>query len=251
MFESLKRLFTQQTSDLHHDDVSGWARQTGRVFKKIKGTDHGFAMDGAFDKMPWRLEWGPPQREYLQGPELRMRMELALPPDMQMLVLSRSLIDVFEKLMYENFTDGTQTETGDAAPEEIRWVVMFQKVDLASLTLLRTRYAAVASVPEAALAWLQGPLAQGLETCAQQLLLDDAPFLLMTLRGRLYLRMRLNQPDWRLIQAALAIFELAAAQALRAAAGFAGPVGEWQPTSSTAWQSLQSDELPRKKTTRA
>ena len=33
-------------------------------------------MFGSINSKPWRLEWGPPQRKYIDGHELRIRMEL-------------------------------------------------------------------------------------------------------------------------------------------------------------------------------
>ena len=122
----------------------------------------------------------------------------------------------------------------------MRWLVMFPKVNLSTLKTLRSRFGAVASDPVAGLAWLDGPLANMLERAAGSFLGDEPPFVLMTLRSRAYLRLQLAVPDASVISAALALFETAVAQALRAAGGTAGDShAAWGPTSSTAWQSLQ------------
>ncbi len=243
MLESLKRLFVRPGIERDLAELSEWAEHTGRSFKRVRGED-GFVIDGAIDGLPWRLEWGLSQRDYIGGQELRMRMELGLPQDMQMLLLSRTLLETLERATFEQFTNSMQTQIGATAPEEMRWLVMFPKVELKTL---RARFGAVATVPAAGAAWIEGLLADGLTRSVDRLLRDDPPFLLMTLRGRVYLRMLLAAPEVTDIAGALALFEIAAVQALSAAAGFDGPEGQWHATStstsSTAWQSLPSDEL--------
>ena len=187
MLESIKRLFVRRGVERDLAELSGWARNTGLGFKRVRGED-GFVIDGAIEGMPWRLEWGPAQRDYIGGHELRLRMELALPHEMQMLLLSRTLLEQLERATYEQFTDSMQTQIGAQAPEEMRWLVMFPKVDLASLKALRARFGAVASVPAAGLAWIEGPLADALMRSTDRLLRYDPPFVLMTLRSRVYLR---------------------------------------------------------------
>jgi len=249
MLESIKRLFARPGGERDLADVSDWARRTGRGFKRARGED-GFVIDGAIDGMPWRLEWGPPQRDYVGGHELRLRMELTLPHEMQMLVLSRTLMETLERATYEQFTDSMQTQIGAQAPEEMRWLVMFPKIDLVSLKTLRARFGAVASAPELGLAWLSGPLASAIEQAAGGLLRDEPPFVLMTLRGRAYLRMQLLSPSVADIEAALALFEVAVAQAILLSAHTPDKSRDWNHSSaSTAWQTFQPDPVadPRKR----
>ncbi len=242
MLESLKRLFVRQGAAPAFAEVADWAERSGHGFKRVRGNES-FLIDGAIEGVPWRLEWGQPQRNYIGGHELRLRMELALPHGMQMLLLSRTLMETLERATYEQFTDSLQTQTGAQAPEEMRWLVMFPKLDLSSVKALRARFSAVSSVPAAGLAWIEGPLAETLARSADRLLRYDPPFVLMTLRGRVYLRMLLDEPAPAELAAALALFEIGVAQALAAASGFSGPQGEWVVSSSTAWQSLESGEL--------
>lgn len=243
MLESFKRLFTRPAAEHDFTEVAEWARSSGHGFKRVRGED-GFVIDGALESMPWRLEWGPPQRDYIGGHELRLRMELSLPHEMQMLLLSRTLMEALERATYEQFTDSMQTQIGTTqTPEEMRWLVMFPKLDLVALKTQRARFAAVASVPAAGLAWIEGPLADALVRAADRLLRYDPPFVLMTLRSRVYLRLLMDTPDPAEIAAALSLFETAVAQALAAAAGFDGPGRQWHSTSSTAWQSLHCEEL--------
>ena len=45
--------------------------------------------------------WGAPQREYITGPELRMRLDLKLMPDLQLMVIERQLMDALERIVFE------------------------------------------------------------------------------------------------------------------------------------------------------
>lgn len=250
MLESFRRLLKGNSDDRDYTDIAEWAKRRGFSFKRARG-EQGFVLDGLLEGKPWRIEWGVPQRDYIVGHELRVRMELDLPSEAQMLLLSRPLMDALERKTFEEFTDNVQTQIGTKTPEEMRWLVMFPKVNLTTLKNLRTRFGAVASVGDAGLAWLTGPLANALEQAANGFLRDDPPFVLMTLRGRAYLRMQLASPDAADIAAALALFETAVTRAL--AVGGAVPADksrDWNHSSaSTAWQTLQPDDAgdPRKR----
>ncbi len=242
MFESFKRFFSRQGPGRDFADVEEWATRRGHGFKRVREED-GFVVDGLLEGKPWRLEWGPPQRDYIAGHELRLRMELDLSSDAQMLVLSRPLMDSLERKTFEEFTDHVQTQIGSKTPEEMRWLVMFPKVNLADLKSLRTRFGAVASVPATGLSWLSGPLANMLEKAADDWLHDDQPFVLMTLRGRAYLRMQLMSPEPKVVGEALALFETAVSQALHVTGGALDRGADSVHSGrSTAWQSFPPDE---------
>ena len=251
MLESFKRLFAGRSDDHDTDyaDVVEWAKRRGFGFKRARG-ESGFVVDGLLEGKAWRIEWGAPQRDYIAGHELRLRMELDLPSDAQMLLLSRPLLEALERKTFEDFTDSVQTQIGTKTPEEMRWLVMFPKIDLSTLKTLRTRFGAVASAPEAGLAWLTGPLGNALEQAASRLLADEPPFVLMTLRGRAYLRMQLPAPKAIDIGTALALFETAVSQAILVSGHTSGKSRDWNHSSaSTAWQTFQPDEIadPRKR----
>ena len=112
-----KSFFANQGLGADFSEVSAWAKKRGYAFKRERD-GHGFVVDGKLDDTPWRIEWGPPQRPYIVGHELRIRMELGLPPDLQMLLISKTLMETLEKQAFEQFTESNQTEMGDATPEE-------------------------------------------------------------------------------------------------------------------------------------
>lgn len=244
MLESLKRLFAAKpAAPAAWADVADWSARQALDFRRVKEGE-GFVIEGRLDDRPWRLEWGPPQRAYIAGRELRMRMELDLPGDLQMLLLTKPLMDLLERQTYESFTEGLQTQIDTGTPEEVRWLVMFPKANLNMYRALRGRLGAVSAVPSAVPQWLEGPLAQQLERALGALLRFDPPFVLMTLRGRLYLRLQLVDPEPDSLAAAVGLFETAARQALRAASQVGESDQEWPSTGSTAWQSFD-DTKPR------
>ena len=121
MLESIKRLFGRVTRHAEGDAIAGWARRAGHVYKREKDGD-GFAIDGQFDGKPWRLEWGRPQRAYIEGHELRMRMVLGMPPDLQMLLMTKPLRERLAKDAFEQATQSNQTRsTTPSARKRAGW----------------------------------------------------------------------------------------------------------------------------------
>ena len=147
MLESFKRLFAgKPAATLPWADVADWANRRALNFRRVREGE-GFVVEGLLDDKPWRLEWGPPQRAYIAARELRIRMELKLPGDMQMLLLSKPLMELLERQTYESFTEGLQTQIDTGTPEEMRWLVMFPKANLNMFRVLRGHFGAVAAAP--------------------------------------------------------------------------------------------------------
>jgi hypothetical protein len=196
--------------------VQRWAEDSGHQFKRVRSGD-GFAVEGSVARgelPPWRLEWGPSQRSFLEGQELRIRMELRVHEDVQLLVLSHGLLRRMESATFANFTDSLKTYADDGvAPEEMRWLAMFAKVNMGELPELKPHFGAVASDPKLALNWLRGPL-------SQQLLRDlpasvsgpGSGLQMMVHRGRLTLRAALAQAEMPALESRLALFAVAAVQ---------------------------------------
>ena len=163
----------------------------------------------------WRLEWGPSQRDYITGGELRLRADLRDGPELQMLVVSRMLMEALERQVFEEFTEGTQTRIDTATPEEMRWLVMFPKFTAPESKELREHYGAVGSVPEALPAWLNGKLTEKLlEGARTWLALEDRLVLIMQ-RGRLTLRTAMARPEPARMEAVASLFDVALAESRR------------------------------------
>src|SRR5206468_517856 len=121
---------------------------------------------------------------------------------------------------------------------ETRWLVVFPKISLAGLQILRNCFAGVSSLPHEGRAWLDGPLAHGLERAAATWLGAQPPFLLMTLRGRIYMRLQLASVEEADIAAAVTLFGIAAASARRVARARGEEPVSWSASTTSAWQSL-------------
>ena len=221
--------------------VAAWAARRHGVFKRARD-DQGFVVDGMFEGRPWRLEWGPPQRSYIAERELRLRMELGLPPDLQMLLMSRPLMETLERQTFERYTEQLQTQIDVATPEEMRWLAMLPKVVLSAERDFKVRFGAVALAPKLAARWIEGDLASRLGTAAGGALAGEPALVLMTLRGRLYLRLQLRAPEPAAIDAAVGVFECAAAQALRLVGVPPEGPEAWPTTATTAWQTQLQPE---------
>ncbi len=236
MLGSFKSFFANQGPGLDFSEVSTWAKGREGTFKRTRDVE-GFAVDGALAGHPWRLEWGPSQRPYIDGNELRARIELGLPADLQLLLLSRPLLEALGRQTYEQFTQNHQTEMGETMPEEMRWLVMFPKIAVTPKAL-RARYGGVASTEGDGAAWLEGPLGGLLLKATRGMLVNEPPFVLMTSRGRAYLRLQLGTPDAGDIAEAFELFECATTEALRVAAQRPESRADREASASSAWQSL-------------
>lgn len=247
MLNAIKRWISGESPGPDWGDVTAWAQKQGLGFKRAK-EEEGFVLDGTFSTRPWRLEWGSSQRTYITAHELRLRMELQLPSGLQMLIMTRSLMESLERETFERYTESNQTLIDVSTPEEMRWLAMFPKVNLALPKDVRASFAAVAADPVAAASWVDAEFRQRLTEASTTLLRDQPPFVLMTLRGRVYMRLQLEVPEPAALQQAIAIFQAAAAGAVTAAGALTDIHNQdWPTTASTAWQTDIMPEEPKDK----
>lgn len=197
-------------------DFVAWGRRRGLHPQPLAGGE-GWGLAGRLDGHSWRYEWGPPQRNYLLDRELRLRIDLGLPGSLQMLLLSRSLAEELEQAAYALFTQANQTQLDTGMSEEMRWLAMYPEARLPVLRSLRPRFRAVAPATPPLGAWLEGELAGLLGRATRQWLAPDDPFVLMTLRGRVYLRMEARETETERIEAFWQLGEAAARRALQVA----------------------------------
>jgi hypothetical protein len=218
MLQNLKRWLSAAAPKPGLQGIDNWAKAEGRAYRRVRDND-GFVIDGAHRGVPWRIEWGPSQRPYIEGSEIRFMAELGLHRDLQMLVLNRLLMESSEAKVYNEYVEGIQTRVDTQTPTEIRWLVMYSKLSASELRTLGVRFGAVASVKPWMLQWLSGPLSQALLDAARQLSETD-PFVLAVGRGRLSMRLAMRTPTVERIGAWLALFQTALAEAQRVAGDF-------------------------------
>lgn len=234
MLDSLRRWIGGPHGGPDGRAVQAWAKKRGLLPKRVR-QDDGLVVEGGLHGNTWRMEWGAPQRAYLLDRELRLRMDLGLPPGLQMLITSRALAEELEQAAYALFTQDMQTQIDSGMPEEMRWLAMFPKVQVSAMKPLRSRFSAVANAAPPLVAWLDPELTARLDAASRSWLANDEPMVLMTLRGRLYLRVEALRPTAEMLDGVLDLFEAAGRSALTAAEGTASQQ-PWPTTSSTAWQ---------------
>jgi hypothetical protein len=215
MLEGFKRLFAGAGASPAKgwEAISPWASGRGYTFRGVQS--EGFVIDGRMGAMPWRLEWGPSQRPYIEGHELRLRAELGLSSELQVVLMNRQLQEAMEKAVFEQYVEGVQTRIDNQTPPEMRWLVMFPKVAGSEMPTLRDRFVALASVKRWLQQWLDGPLSLALAAVQIE---PHVPFVLMIGRGRLMLRTALPDADVESLQSWLRLFESAMREAARVAA---------------------------------
>ena len=238
MLDGLKRLFTGSgASSDDWDGIVPWAASKQYAFRGVQS--EGFVIDGRQGATPWRLEWGPSQRPYIQGQELRIRSELGLGSDLQAVLMNRLLQEKMEKDVFDQYVEGVQTRIDNQTPPEMRWLVMFPKVAGSEMPELRERYIALGSQKTWLLPWLHGPLTQSIAA----LRVDAAtPVVLMIGRGRLMLRTALPEAAVATLQPWLRLFEVAMREALRVAQANSDSQSLGTPTSPWASSALPDDE---------
>jgi hypothetical protein len=214
MLEGFKRLFTGPGAApaAGWDGIAPWAESRQYTFRGVQ--NEGFVIDGRLGATPWRLEWGPTQRPYIQGQELRLRAELGLSSDLQVVLMNRVLQEQMEKAVFEQYVEGVQTRIDNQTPPEMRWLVMFPKLAGSEMGALRERYVALTSIRNWLLQWLEGPLTQAMAGLHTE---PTTPIVLMIGRGRLMLRTALPEVNLEALQVWLRVFETAMREARRVA----------------------------------
>lgn len=214
--------------------IQDWAEERHGEFTQARD-GQGFSIDAPKAKPgPLRVEWGESQRNYVPGTELRMRCEMDLHPDLQLMVLGRELMENLERAVFEAYTDTLKTRVDTDTPEEMRWLVMFPKFNTANSPIVRERFGVVGVTKELAATWVDSDLGEMLAQASQDLLPESHPFVLMCMRGNLYLRTEMAEPDLPKVQALVRLLECAAREAERVS-GRLSDSGAWPTTTSIAW----------------
>jgi hypothetical protein len=249
MLDGIKRLFSGGAATPAQDGWEGiapWAQSKQYAFRGVQ--NEGFVIDGRLGATPWRLEWGPSQRPYIAGQELRIRAELGLPADLQVVLMNRQLQEAMEKAVFEQYVEGVQTRIDNQTPPEMRWLVMYPKLGGSALQGLREHFGGVAKLPPMLTQWLDGPLAPALEKTATHWLRGTDPLVLVVQRNRLTLRCAMAKPDIERVQAMVALFELALRELRRVNEHWQLHAGDDPSTHPSLWARSALDanesELP-------
>lgn len=229
MFDRLKRMFGGGTSSAPTSGFSGqdsvlfgeWAKSQGMAYADGASIPHTgnhhnvFQLEGTVRQKPWRIECGPPGRDFIHGQELRARGELGILDSVSVVLMNRPLKVLLEKRAYSLYTDSLQTAVDPKLPEEMRWLAIYPEVGWADApNLFFDRYAVLAGKREHAAAWIKGPLAHSLMNWPPTGPSSQVPFVMMLLRGRCYLRMQFSDMDMPTLRHTIAVYVAACESAL-------------------------------------
>ena len=239
MHDGFKRLFSAGPAAPADgwDGIAPWAQSKQYTFRGVQS--EGFVIDGRLGATPWRLEWGPSQRPYIQGQELRLRSEMGLASELQLVLMNRVLQEAMEKAVFDQYVEGVQTRIDNQTPPEMRWLVMFPKLAGSDMPTLRERYVALASTKGWLKQWLDGPLSQALLALRVD---AQTPLVLMIGRGRLMLRTALPDAQVPALQTWLRLFETAMQQARRVANESTDSISPSTQPSTWSSSALPGDE---------
>lgn len=232
MFERIKNAFGRTTAGaplaeegprwVQPSRLSEWANAQGYEVQQLGAEGHGsgaFALSGRVAQYPWRIESGRPSRKFIRGQELRARAELALPADLAMMVINRTLKDTLDKIAFAAFTDSLQTVQDASLGEEVRWLTLYEEMGIPEWEGVFCDRMAVLSSDEAMVErWLEAGLRHDLVHWPDELTTPQVPMLLQVARGKLYLRMQYTPADIPTLDHAVRVLTRASEAALGACA---------------------------------
>lgn len=233
MLKNLRRLFAGASDQADASVLRQWAEEHGHGWRRVRGAE-GCVVDGRSGVLAWRMEWGPSQRDYIPGFELRLIAELDLPKELVAMVLNRALMETMEETVYERYVDDVQTRIDTDTPPEMRWLVLYPKTTTQDLGRLRDRYAAVCSIEPWMQQWLHGPLNDAL-AATLDLAAPAQPVVMTIGRGRLLLRLPMAAPDARHLAMWFSVFEHALREARRLGNEWREGASPGLTTQPSAW----------------
>ena len=193
------------------DVLQAWADERQFGVRRVRD-DGGVVIEGRSGSNLWRMEWGPAQRRWVRGFELRLRAELGFGGELQLLVMNRLLQEAMEREVFDQYVEGVQTRIDDQTPPEMRWLVMFPKLSGADAAPLQGEYVAVGNHKTWLARWLEGGFGAAL---AQRGLPPEHPLVLMIGRGRMLLRTECQVPQDAQLDAWVKCFDSALREARR------------------------------------
>ena len=215
-----------------------WAEAQGHAFRKVRDAS-GCVIEGTLGPQAWRIEWGASHRSYIDGCEIRLMADLGLSHSLMAMVLNRVLMAAMEKEVYDQYVNDVQTRIDTDTPPEMRWLVMYAKLDAAGLGLLKDRFGAVSSAAPWLLQWLTADLRNALIATISEIRTDQ-PFAMVVARGRLTLRSAMPVPDAGKLAMWFSVFEQALLAARHVGEEWQHAAHAGQSTQPAAWDQGES-----------
>jgi hypothetical protein len=166
-------------------------RQTSSVWPA--GSGIGSGVQGMLNDKPWKLERAAASRNYISGEEIRGRADVAVDPQVSVIIMNRPLKEQLEKRAYALYTDSVETEASPTLMEEMRWLALYPQVGWERVAdSFWNRYAVMTGDRAHAMGWVTPKLADLLMAWPEPAPAADVPFILMVMRGKVHLRMQLT-----------------------------------------------------------
>jgi hypothetical protein len=239
MLETIRRWLPRRGGE-RYPELAQWAAAR-RCSYKARADGGGVLIESTVPEDAWRLEWGPSQRPYIAGHELRLRAVLGADDVLQLVVLTRQLMQSLETDIFEQYTEDLRTRADTATPDEMRWLVLYPKLAASELGVLRDHFGAAGHPKAALMDWLAGDLSDALAMAATGWLRADMPLALVVQRGRLTMRVPLAKPNAAACDDALALFRVAAREARAVHDRWAGS-GATPSTQPALWARAGGDD---------
>ena len=234
LLKTLRQWLSRQAGPAAETSVfQHWAASRHFRFRRVRD-GHGCVLEGQLAQRPCRVEWGPAQRGYIAGPELRLLADLDLPRDLVLVLLNRSLMQWMEQTVYEQFVDDVQTRSDTDSPAEMRWLVMFGRAGGHELGRLRERYGGATNLMQWLVQWLSSPLNDALAATLDTVAADH-PVVITIKGGRLLLRTAMSQPDSLALAQWVSVYEHALREAGRMGLTWQHAAGQGPQTQPQAW----------------
>jgi hypothetical protein len=213
MFDRLKKAFSKDAPSLFGNaaavpqaDLAEWANSLGYALA-VSDSGRLRSLTGKVMERPWRLDIGPSTRSFIRGDEIRARAEAGINEDVAVLVMNRPLKVALEKQAYALYTDSLQTTADPSLPEEMRWLAMYEEFGWDALPRnFWDRYSVMGDQRETAIALVTQELADMMMDWPEDAHSAEVPFLLMLLRGKVYLRMEYSPSALSTLQHGTKVF---------------------------------------------
>jgi len=198
MFERLRNAWVRRSwSDGRHAPLEAWAQAHGLSLSLQAGG--AYALTGAWQQQPVRIECAASSRPFIQGLELTARVDSGMSMPGNVVVLNRSLkhrLETWASELYAQYTDTLQT-TAQTVPDEIRWLSMYRDAgwNNGPDRHFAARYAVLTDEPDIARHWIDAEVQRQLMGWPGDALGAQTPLMLMMLRGKAHMRMQIDRPE--------------------------------------------------------
>ena len=213
--QKAKKWLAKLIKMLPENNIAIWARTQGLIYAGTAEIDK-FVISGTVDNKPWTVERRAGSRPFIEGDELTLRAVLDVLTTPAIIIMNRPLKNALEEQAYNVYTDSVQTFIAPGLTQEMRWIALYPERFQPRLSQdFRDNFAVLANDTSHASSWLSQDLADLICNC--QLNQVAAPFILMLLRGKMYIQLQISttSDDLNLLGNSIKVLQFASVSALK------------------------------------